>query len=85
MLRKHQAASPPSVRERIDDVVDDQLHVTSAPTQTQRDVLAETESRFTALHAQLRTLIEDVQALERRMEDAGAPWTPGRLPDWAPR
>ncbi len=85
VLRKHQAPSPRSIRSRIGGVVDDQLHVTSAPTQTQRDVLAETETMFTKVHADLRELIEThLKALEDRMEDAGAPWTPGRLPRWEP-
>ncbi len=32
---------------------------------------------------QLRQLIEvDLQRLEKQMEAAGAPWTPGRIPEW---
>jgi hypothetical protein len=31
----------------------------------------------------LRTLVEtDVARLEKAMEAAGAPWTPGRIPVW---
>jgi hypothetical protein len=33
--------------------------------------------------AQLRQLIEgDLARLEKQMEAAGAPWTPGRIPEW---
>ena len=33
--------------------------------------------------ADLQRLIEqDLAALEERMEQAGAPWTPGRVPRW---
>jgi hypothetical protein len=33
--------------------------------------------------AQLRQLVEvDLRNLEKQMEAAGAPYTPGRLPDW---
>ena len=31
----------------------------------------------------LRSLIEgDLAKLEKAMESAGAPWTPGRIPEW---
>ena len=34
----------------------------------------------------LRKLVEeDLKALEKSMEAAGSPWTPGRIPDWKPR
>ena len=34
---------------------------------------------------QLRQLIEvDLRNLEKQMEAAGAPWTPGRIPEWKP-
>ena len=40
---------------------------------------------FAAFLPELRQLIEvDLVALEARMEAAGAPWTPGRLPEWEP-
>jgi len=36
-----------------------------------------------AVQGALRTLMEkDLKELEARLEAAGAPWTPGRIPDW---
>jgi hypothetical protein len=33
--------------------------------------------------AKLRTLVEgDLVKLEKALEAAGAPWTPGRVPEW---
>ncbi len=38
---------------------------------------------FETVLAQLRQLIEvDVARLEKQLEAAGAPWTPGRIPEW---
>jgi hypothetical protein len=38
---------------------------------------------FTEVLTGLRQLVEvDLRALEGAMEQAGAPWTPGRLPAW---
>lgn len=56
---------------------------TSAPTQTQRDALALAQQDFSALLPKLRTLAEqDLPALERKLEAAGAPYTPGRRIEW---
>jgi hypothetical protein len=42
-------------------------------------------SEFAATLSTLRRLVEsDLAAIERDAEAAGAPWTPGRLPDWKP-
>ena len=39
--------------------------------------------QFAELLAALRVLIkEDLVRLESKLEAAGAPWTPGRIPDW---
>ena len=32
----------------------------------------------------LRTLAADVSALENGLDLKGAPWTPGRIPEWSP-
>jgi hypothetical protein len=45
-----------------------------------------TLSRFTAPVLQLRTLINtDLRRLQEALHEAGAPWTPGLLPDWKER
>ena len=53
------------------------------PTQTQRDHYAAAAAEFEQVLARLRALVEgDLTRLEKSMEAAGAPWTPGRLPEW---
>jgi hypothetical protein len=35
--------------------------------------------------SQLKQLIEvDLSKLEKQLEAGGAPWTPGRVPEWKP-
>jgi hypothetical protein len=54
---------------------------TQGPTQTMRDNLALTSSLFTPVLADLTTLVTvDIKALEDKLEAAGAPYTPGRIP-----
>ena len=40
-------------------------------------------SEFEAALAALRSLDGDLRALEATLEGLGAPWTPGRIPDWS--
>jgi len=82
-LSKRQEPTPPSINERIQRVVGNQWNVTSAPTWTQRDAYRHAGGEFTQVLAELRSLIEeDLAGVEAKLESAGAPWTPGRLPNW---
>ncbi|RME37897.1 MAG: glycosyl hydrolase [Planctomycetota bacterium] len=77
---KHQEPVPPSIATRISNAMD--WYVTSAPTQTQRDEYRYAGEAFAEAQDELRALMRDLTALEKKFEAAHAPWTPGRLPDW---
>lgn len=75
--------TPPSIADRVSTIVNDQRMSTSRPTQTQMDHYAIASKDFEQVLAQLRALMEgDLAKLEKAMEIAGAPWTPGRIPEW---
>ncbi len=74
----------PGIMRRINTIVRGHWSSTSAPTKTHRknyDIAAE---EFSEILEDLRILIEtDLASLERKLEEAGAPWTPGRgVPKW---
>ncbi len=82
-LTSRSEGAPPSVVDLVNGIVDDQWQSTGAPTQTQKDAYAAAGDRFVPLLAKLHTLAEvDLKSIEDRMEGLGAPWTPGRVPDW---
>jgi photosystem II stability/assembly factor-like uncharacterized protein len=82
-LRQRNFNLPPSINERVGSVVGVQRMSTARPTQTQMDQYTHAAAEFEGVLSQLRQLIEvDLQKLEMRMEAAGAPWTPGRIPEW---
>ncbi len=82
-LRQRNINLPPSINERVGDIVGSQRMSTNRPTQTAIDQYAHAAAEFEGVLAQLRQLIEvDLSRLEKQMEAAGAPWTPGRIPDW---
>src|SRR5947209_9586501 len=82
-LRARNMNLPPAISERVGSVVGSQRMSTSRPTQTQIDQYAAAAQEFETTLNQLRQLIEtDLARLEKQMEAAGAPWTPGRIPEW---
>jgi hypothetical protein len=83
VLRKRSEPRPRSIVERVERIVSSQWVSSSAPTQTNRDAYAIAGKAFTAVLADLRALVErDLEGFEERLERAGAPWTPGRVPRW---
>lgn len=82
-LRARNINLPPSISERVGDIVGSQRMSTARPTQTQMNQYTAAAQDFETTLAQLRQLIEgDLAKLEKQMEAAGAPWTPGRIPEW---
>jgi hypothetical protein len=75
----------PGIQDRVQRIVEGSWVATAAPTGTQRDNYTVAAKLFGETLAQLRTLIEtDLAGIEQRAEAAGAPWTPGRVPQWQP-
>ena len=71
--------SAPSILGRIGQVAGGHWGTRQAPTETQRVSLVIAREGFGEVVAELRSLLgDDLAGLERDMEAAGAPWTPGR-------
>ena len=83
VARQRNMNIPPSINERIRYVVGAQRMSISRPTQTQIAQYNAAATDFETALGQLRQLIEvDLARLEKQLEAAGAPWTPGRIPEW---
>jgi hypothetical protein len=82
-LRSRNENIPISISERVGTIVEDERLSTARPTQTQINAYNIAAEEFQQELTKLRQLIDvDVKKLESAMEAAGAPWTPGRIPDW---
>ena len=75
---------PPAIQDRVQQVVGGTWFMTAAPTQTHREAYDIAAAQFGPVLEKLRALVEDLKQLEGQAESAGAPWTPGRVPDWRP-
>jgi photosystem II stability/assembly factor-like uncharacterized protein len=85
-LRQRGEQTPPSISERVQNVVGSLRSSMNRPTHTNLEVYRIAGEELAAELPKLRKLVEeDLKAIEKAMEAAGAPWTPGRIPDWKPR
>jgi photosystem II stability/assembly factor-like uncharacterized protein len=77
--------TPPSISQRVTTISSQQSRTLAPPTGTQRRQHAVASELFATELGKLREVVEvELPAVERSAEEAGAPWTPGRLPA-APR
>jgi photosystem II stability/assembly factor-like uncharacterized protein len=85
LLAGENEATPSSISDRVSTIVGTQWSSSSAPTGTSQENYRIAAELFQIELAKLKTLIgTDLSALEAKAEAAGAPWTPGRLPEWTP-
>ncbi|MEO7013255.1 MAG: hypothetical protein ABI127_03030 [Dokdonella sp.] len=85
VLARRGEPTPPSIVDRINQIVYGQWNSSADTTTTHRQNYAIAAQQFGPLLIRLRSLIlNDLATLESEADAAGAPWTPGRVPDWKP-
>jgi photosystem II stability/assembly factor-like uncharacterized protein len=82
-LRKRNEPTPSSINDRVEGIMEGERFSLAKPTQTSIDSYSVAAAGFAEQLAKLHVLVEvDLAKLEKDMEAAGAPWTPGRVPEW---
>ena len=76
--------SAPGLNSRLRNMMFGAMGSTEGPTGTHRRQYEIAGEQFEAVVGDLRTLVEDdMAALHEKLDEAGAPWTPGRkIPEW---
>jgi photosystem II stability/assembly factor-like uncharacterized protein len=82
VLRAKNEVTPASLSEQVEDLVETLWLTTSAPTATSRRSYDAAAAAFGPALSRLQALEADERKLGAEMEAAGAPWSPGRVPDW---
>jgi hypothetical protein len=72
--------TPPSIRDRVQRIAYDQWLTTQAPSTTHRKAFEWASEAFATELGKIQVLEKDLSTLEVAAEAAGAPWTPGRVP-----
>jgi photosystem II stability/assembly factor-like uncharacterized protein len=81
--KKRSEPLAPTVLDRLEAIVDEQWLSSSAPTRTQERAYEIASGEFAAILEELRALDRfERQEVFPALERAGAPWTPGRIPQW---
>jgi photosystem II stability/assembly factor-like uncharacterized protein len=82
-VAKRNEPVPISIDQRVIGIMDEERFSLAKPTQTHLDSYNVAAAAFAEQLGKLHTLVEvDLLKLEKDMEAAGAPWTPGRVPEW---
>jgi hypothetical protein len=85
IIRAHNEGSPASISEHMQAAQSPTRGTTGRPTRTAMEQYQIASEGLAAEIPKLRKLVEtDIRALEKQLDAAGAPPTPGRLPDWKP-
>ena len=75
---------PTPIGDRVESIIEGERFSLAKPTQSNIDSYNIGAAEFTDQLAKLKTLVDvDLAKLEKDMEAAGAPWTPGRVPEWS--
>ena len=70
---------PPSIMSRIYSLAYEQFYSTASPTKTHQDTYAIAREEFAPVLKQVNSFIEEeLEAFKKKLESAGAPYTPGR-------
>ncbi len=73
----------PSIMSRMFSGIYAGYSSTSEPTTTMKDQIRWAGEEYETLSTLLKQVIEtDIPAIEKKLENAGAPYTPGRIPEW---
>lgn len=83
VLSGHGEPVTEAIAERVGTVMEDERMSSSLPSSTDRQGYELASQQFTQVVAQMRALMEgDLSNLQKAMQAAGAPWTPGTVPSW---
>ena len=73
---------PMSLNRRLGSLVYARYSSSSGVTQTEKDNYKILKEELQPVLDKLKTVHQEVKALNEELEDIGVPWTPGRIPAW---
>jgi len=82
-MQKRNEPVSSSINDRVNAIMEGERFALAKPTQNHVDDYNIAAAEFSEELGTLHALVEvDLAKLEKDMEAAGAPWTPGRVPEW---
>lgn len=81
-LTRREFEAPPSINNRIGNIMEGVITTTVAPTNTAINSYTVSAQQFAPILSEVKAVGEEVKRIENLLEKNGAPYTPGRVPDW---
>lgn len=79
---RYEGAVPTSVKQRVELITGALWSTTAAPTTTFKKSYDAAASKFDGILDDLKSVEQKIKDVESELERYGAPYTPGRFPDW---
>lgn len=79
---RYEGAAPTSVKQRVELITGALWSTTAAPTNTFTKSYDAAASKFDEISGSLKSIDESAKQIESVLEKSGAPYTPGRFPEW---
>jgi len=79
---RYEAASPSSIKDRVDLITGALWNTTAAPTTTFTKSYDDAANKFDEVLVFLKSIDDEIVQIEIILEKHGAPYTPGRFPEW---
>jgi photosystem II stability/assembly factor-like uncharacterized protein len=82
-MAKRQYPTGPSVIGRVESIVYGLWDSSASPTETMKNSLRQAEQDFDPIYEKIKKIGEtDMVALAQKLDAAGSPYVPGKLPEW---
>jgi chromosome segregation ATPase len=81
-LARREFETPTSISNRIANIMEGVISSTEAPTNIAINSYNISAQQFAPLLAEVKAVGDEVKRIENLLEKSGAPYTPGRVPDW---
>jgi len=75
-------STPMSITARIGNIVGGHWDSESAVTENYRNSYKIADQQFRQALVELKAIAADLAVVEAALQAEGAPWTPGRIPEW---
>ncbi len=82
-LRQRQENSASSMNDRVNNIEGNERLATDKPRPADVESYGVAAEQFAGVLPQLKAVRDEVTNLEQELERIGAPWTPGRFPEWS--
>jgi photosystem II stability/assembly factor-like uncharacterized protein len=82
LRRRYEGAVPSSVKDRVNLITWALWSTTAAPTTTFIKSYDDAASKFDEILMSLKSIVGGIKQIENELEKSGAPYTPGRFPEW---